>query len=413
METGFLGASMDMRRPWYRAALGGRASLVASAVLLGAIYAGSTIVTPLYPLYQRAFGISEVTITLVYSTYVIGNLAALFVFGKISDQAGRRPVSLCVLALGGVSTLLFLFAVHPVMLFLARATSGLAIGVGAATATAWIADLHPSSDKARASRVAAAVNLLGLAVGVLISGLLAQFLPRPLQAVYVIYLIVLLVTTAAIARTRETIDAPARSAAQLSFKPRIGVPAESRVAFIAPAVTAFATFALLGFYSALVPNLLANSMHIHSPALSGAIVAELFFAGAITVAATPMLASNITMFIGLWLLPPSLALLLWAQAAGSFGLLIAATALSGVSSAFGFRGSLQEANRIAPPERRAQLLSAYLLCCYGGNAIPAVGVALLSRQIGHLWANGVFAAVSAALAFIALGVSARRSHRAR
>jgi len=86
--------------------------------------------------------------------------------------------------------------------------------------------------------------------------------------------------------------------------------------------------------------------------------------------------------------------------------------LSGIASAFGFRGSLQEANRIAPPERRAQLLSAYLLCCYGGNALPAVGVAWLSRQIGHLWANAVFAAVSAVLAFIALGVGARSSARA-
>jgi len=403
---------MDMRRSWDRVALGGRASLVASAALLGVIYAGSTIVTPLYPLYQRAFGVSEVTITLVYSTYVIGNLGALFLFGKVSDQAGRRPVSLCVLALGGASTLLFLFAVDPAMLFLARAASGLAIGVGAATATAWIADLHPAPDKARASRLAAAVNLFGLAVGVLISGLLAQFVALPLRTVYVIYLLVLIVTTVAVARTRETIDASARSPTQLSLKPRIGVPADARIAFIAPAVTAFATFALLGFYAALVPNLLANSMHLHSPALSGAVVAELFFAGAATVAATPMLASNATMFIGLWLLLPSLALLLWAQAAGSFALLIVATALSGIASAFGFRGSLQEANRIAPPERRAQLLSAYLLCCYGGNALPAVGVAWLSRQIGHLWANAVFAAVSAVLAFIALGVGARSSARA-
>lgn len=135
---------------------------------------------PLYPLYQRTFGVSEVTITLVYATYVIGNLGALFAFGRISDQAGRRLVSLLVLAVGGVSTLLFLFAAHPAMLFIACAASGLAIGVGAATATAWITDLHRAADKAFASRLAAAVNLIGLAVGVLVSGLLAQFAPQPL-----------------------------------------------------------------------------------------------------------------------------------------------------------------------------------------------------------------------------------------
>lgn len=37
---------------------------------------------------------------------------------------------------------------------------------------------------------------------------------------------------------------------------------------------------------------------MHSPALSGAVVAELFAAGAIAVVASPMLAPKITMFIG-------------------------------------------------------------------------------------------------------------------
>ena len=174
---------MATKRPWYQATLGNQASLFAAAALLGVIYAGSTIVTPLYPLYQRAFDVSEVTVTLVYATYVIGNLGALFAFGRVSDQAGRRLVSLLVLAVAGASTVLFLFAVHPAMLFLGRAASGLAIGVGAATVTAWIADLYPADDKARASRLAAAVNLVGLAVGVVASGLFAQFAPWGLKVV--------------------------------------------------------------------------------------------------------------------------------------------------------------------------------------------------------------------------------------
>jgi MFS family permease len=402
---------MSTTRPWYQATLGNQASLFAAAALLAVIYAGSTIVTPLYPLYQRAFDVSEVTVTFVYATYVVGNLAALFAFGRVSDQAGRRLVSLLVIAVAGASTLLFLFAVHPAMLFVGRAASGLAIGVGAATVTAWIADLYPAADKAQASRLAAAVNLVGLAVGVVAAGLLAQFAPWPLRSVYVIYLLVLLISAALIARTRETVEHPARSSEQVSLRPRVGVPADARMAFIAPAVTAFATFALLGFYAALVPNLLAHSMHLHSPAVSGAIVAELFAASAVTVMAAPMLPAQTTMFVGLWLLMPSLALLLWAQVAASIAVLVAATALCGVASAFGFRGSLQEANRIAPAERRAEVLSAYLLCCYSGNSLPAVGVSVLSRQIGHLWANVIFAAVSAALALVALAIG-RRARRA-
>lgn len=184
----------------HKPALSGRASLVAAAVMLGALYAGSTVGTPLYPLYQREFALSDLTITLVYATYVIGNLAALFAFGRISDQAGRRPISMIVLGGSAASALLFLFAEHPALLFLARAASGLAIGVGAATATAWIADLHDASDKAPASRLAAAVNLAGLAAGVLAAGLLAQFAPWPLRTVYAIYLLVPVIGVALLAR---------------------------------------------------------------------------------------------------------------------------------------------------------------------------------------------------------------------
>ncbi len=42
---------------------------------------GSTVLTPLYPLDRRVFGISNLTITVVYAVYVVGNLAVLFVRG--------------------------------------------------------------------------------------------------------------------------------------------------------------------------------------------------------------------------------------------------------------------------------------------------------------------------------------------
>jgi predicted MFS family arabinose efflux permease len=49
---------------------------------------------------------------------------------------------------------LFLLAGDTPWLFVARMTSGLAIGVGAATATAWIAELYPAQNEATASPLA-------------------------------------------------------------------------------------------------------------------------------------------------------------------------------------------------------------------------------------------------------------------
>src|SRR5436190_24205598 len=61
------------------------------------MFMGSTLLTPLYVVYQDTFGFSGTTLTLIYATYVIGNLTSLFVFGRVSDQLGRRRTVLPLL----------------------------------------------------------------------------------------------------------------------------------------------------------------------------------------------------------------------------------------------------------------------------------------------------------------------------
>ena len=63
-----------------------RAAVAAVAAMIGAAFAGSTLVTPLYVIYKEQFGFSQVTLTLVYGAYVLGNLAALLFFGHLSDE---------------------------------------------------------------------------------------------------------------------------------------------------------------------------------------------------------------------------------------------------------------------------------------------------------------------------------------
>ena len=68
-----------------------RVALTAVAAELGIMFIGAILPTPLYPLYREAFGFSGVTLTLIYATYVLGNLTALLFFGRLADQIGRRP----------------------------------------------------------------------------------------------------------------------------------------------------------------------------------------------------------------------------------------------------------------------------------------------------------------------------------
>src|SRR5581483_5939522 len=83
-----------------RTELAGTAALAAVAMLLAAAFGLSTLVTPLYLIYQQQLGFSQITLTLIYAAYAIGNVAALLFFGRVSDRAGRR-----LTALGGIATL--------------------------------------------------------------------------------------------------------------------------------------------------------------------------------------------------------------------------------------------------------------------------------------------------------------------
>ena len=101
-----------------------------AVLALGALYVGSTLPTPLYPIYGREFGFSELMVTAIYASYVIANLMVLFALGRISDQLGRRPTTLASFAVLIASVLCFLLATGAVWLFAARVLNGLAAGLG-------------------------------------------------------------------------------------------------------------------------------------------------------------------------------------------------------------------------------------------------------------------------------------------
>src|SRR6266404_9540062 len=90
--------------------LGGTAAICIVASMIGALFAGSTVLTPLYVIYKQQFGFSQISLTLIYAAYVLGNLAALLLFGRLSDEIGRRRIAVMAMAVAIVSAVIFLFA---------------------------------------------------------------------------------------------------------------------------------------------------------------------------------------------------------------------------------------------------------------------------------------------------------------
>ena len=61
--------------------------------------------TPLYAIYQRQWGFSPITTTIVFGVYAVAVLAALLALGRLSDSVGRRPVLLAALGVQVASML--------------------------------------------------------------------------------------------------------------------------------------------------------------------------------------------------------------------------------------------------------------------------------------------------------------------
>jgi MFS family permease len=381
-----------------------KAATLAVGSMIAVMFMGSTIVTPLYSLYAEQFGFSAIMLTLIYAAYVIGNLVSLFFFGGVSDRAGRKRIVLRAMGIAALSTGIYFFATSTPWLFVARVLSGFSIGLAAGAGTAWIAELD-AEDRTRATLIAVGSNFAGLAVGPLISGLLVQYGPRPLQLPFLIYIAVVAVTAVFIARSPETVHNHASTNTQ--SRTSVAMPRSIRTRFIPPAITAFTVFSLYGFYFALAPSLLVDSLHQSNRAVGGAVVFELGVVSAATIIFTRRLASGTSMRVALALLVPALAVLIAAQAKGSLSLLLLGTALSGVSGGLGYRGSLQVVNQIAPADQRAGVSSVYFIVCFIGNSIPVIAVAALTRAFDSLVADSMFAITLAVLALGALAASLR------
>src|SRR3569833_2326134 len=185
--------------PGRRARLSATAAFYLEASSIVSFLAGSTAPTPLYGVYQAAWGFSPITITVVFGIYAVAVLSAQLTAGAQSDHVGRRPE-----------------------LLVARVFQGLATGAAMGAVGAGLLDI----DRQKGTIANAVGPMTGTATGGLLSGLMIQYLPAPTHLVYLLLLGVFLAQAAGVARMAETVTP--RPGALASLKPHVRVPAALR-----------------------------------------------------------------------------------------------------------------------------------------------------------------------------------------
>ena len=384
---------------------GGKGPALGAATVLMLMFMGATLPGPLYLIYRDELHFSQVTLTLIYAVYFASAVLTAFFLGRLSDQVGRRAAILFAIGVSLISTVLFVFADSIPLLFLARVLSGFGIPLAAGAGTAWVAEL--CDNRCTGASLTAGFTLAGLGLGPFLAGILAQFTREPLTLPFLALMVLALAAAVITLLVPETVKRPVRRLRELSLRPRIGVPRALIAAFTAPAITAFATFSLLGFYSALTPSLLEEALHLHSHAISGGIIFELYAVAALVLVLTQWLSARAAMLAGLALLIPALALLALAPRDHSLPLLLVGSAVGGAAVGLGYRGSLQLINELAPGTHRAEVVSTFLMFCYLGVSLPVVGIALMSAATTPIAAETAFAAIIAAFALFAISADLR------
>ncbi|MGH7502328.1 MAG: MFS transporter [Longimicrobiales bacterium] len=149
----------------------------ASAVLFMAVLVdmiGFGIVIPVLPFYATSFGASPVEVTALFAAYSAMQMIATPVWGRVSDQHGRRPLLIAGLFASAISHLIFGLAASLWLLFVSRLAAGAAGGT-IAVAHAYIADTTTAEDRAHHMGLVGAAAGLGVMIGPAIGGFVSQW----------------------------------------------------------------------------------------------------------------------------------------------------------------------------------------------------------------------------------------------
>jgi MFS family permease len=295
-----------------------------------------------------------------------------------------------------IGVLFFVFAHDVAWLLIGRAFMGVGVGLSLSPASVAMVEFSKPGQEKRASAVATGISAAGIALAMLVGGLLTQYAPLPLRLNFIVLAVVIVLAAVLILglprHTRDETAQPWRVRA-------IIIPRGSRGTFFAGAI-AFASAFLLGAIVLPLGAKIAEQLAGSTNALvTGALLA--IFAVFITLSSlyarrlgewTLVTVGAVASIAGVWLYVAT-------GSAHSLLLFFIGSAVAGAAYAFNFAGGLTVFSKYAAAHHRASMTSGGYLV---GYAAQGIGAPVLGWVVtGHGLMDGL---VTGAVAFSAFFV---------
>lgn len=370
---------------------------LAVGLALGLGFATSSMPTPLYPLYQSQWGLLPSALTYIYAFYMVGVLVALLCFGRLSDTIGRYATVCLSLVLISGGLVLSGVASSINTLLLARVIIGFANGLLTTAGTLALVDAHPYKDRRYASLATSASIAVGVGVGPLLGGLLAQTGFAPLRLCYFVVAAMALANLYLTWRCRDAIRQAPGVRVRLSISPKLALPApHTRTPFLLASFSSFLMFSSGSLLASLIPSFLYDLLPWQGPAVPGLA----FLLMAVAAAAIQFSQRNLDPIKGLIAGLITLILFLVAVSVGittdSVLAFAACMVLAGVGQGLCFMSATMIAAQSADEHRRSANMATYFSIAYIGATIPVIVVGRMADYWGMTSAILVFCAIAAA-----------------
>ncbi|MFJ3483371.1 MFS transporter [Pseudomonas sp. NPDC090202] len=375
----------------------GRGHLAFLAFVLLCFFAASSAPTPLYHVYQQAWGFSSAVLTLIFAVYALSLLGTLLVLGSLSDYLGRRPVIFAALLLEILSMLLFIGASDVGWLIAARGLQGVATAIASSALGAAMLD----TDQTQGPLINSIAPMFGMAAGALGTSALVEYAPLPTRLAYILLLAAFIAQALYLWRVQETVTP--QPGVLKTLRPSLYVPQRARRTLLLVLPADIAAWALGGFFLSLAPSLLTVATGSTSVLNGGLAVAALTISGAISILTLRLRAPQLALRVGCSFLAFGVTVILLAVNLGWLWLFFVAAVVAGVGFGASFLGALRLLLPLAHAHERAGLMSAFLVLSYLAFCLPALLAGYSVKTAGLLLTTNVYGSVVVLLALLALG----------